>query len=109
MKYDLLANFEEIKKRRGLDEQDQLKLHYVGHSQGAVVMMAALADPDEETREKIEAYVHRFYALAPVIYTVMAKPKQSFALLSEFIEFLQPVFLEKKPRKLAPLHDNSSE
>lgn len=56
--YDLPAAFEYIVKTTGQD-----KLNYVGHSQGATIMLAALA----EQNQYIVAHTKRFIALGPVV------------------------------------------
>jgi pimeloyl-ACP methyl ester carboxylesterase len=57
IEYDLPATFDKIHQATG-----QNKLWYIGHSQGATIMLAKLAtDPDFHKR------LHSVFALAPVI------------------------------------------
>ena len=64
MKYDILANIEHVH-----EATNKKKIHYIGHSQGAVSMLAALADPDREVANQISPKLHTFYCLAPVVFT----------------------------------------
>ena len=64
MKHDIKANIELVSERCG-----GKVVHYIGHSQGAVSMLAALADPDRQTAQAISNKLHIFYCLSPVIYT----------------------------------------
>lgn len=64
MKYDIKANIEFVVK------ETKQKIHYIGLSQGSVSMLAALSDPDYEAASSFKPHIHKFYCLAPVIYTV---------------------------------------
>ena len=46
------------------------KIHYMGHSQGAVAILAALSDSDDEPRKTINKMTDKVVLLAPVVYTV---------------------------------------
>ena len=46
------------------------KVHYVGHSQGAVAILAALSDSDEEPRKTIHKMTDKIILMSPVVYTV---------------------------------------
>lgn len=64
MKYDIKANLEHIYGKRGK------QVHYIGLSQGAASMLAALADPEDDVSSVITPMVHKYYCMAPVLYTV---------------------------------------
>lgn len=64
MKYDVKANIEYV---AGLTQK---KIHYIGLSQGGVSLLATLSDPDDKVAKEIKPFIHRFYCLAPVVYTV---------------------------------------
>lgn len=68
MKYDIKANLEYIHNKRGK------KVHYIALSQGSVSMLAALSDPDTDVSSVITPIVHKYYCMAPVLYTVIPLP-----------------------------------
>lgn len=57
-KYDLPAAFEYI------HQKTQKKIHYIGHSQGTMIMFAALADKNPIIKQYLASYI----ALGPVAY-----------------------------------------
>ena len=56
--YDLPAAFEYISKRT------QRKIHYIGHSQGTLIMFAALSQHIKAVEDNLASYV----ALGPVAF-----------------------------------------
>lgn len=72
-KWDHLANIEHIYKKTNK------KVHYIGHSQGSVSMIAALSDPDREVANALKNMVDTYHLLTPVVYFVNSNIK-SFLL-----------------------------
>ena len=64
MKYDIMANINEIYERVGE------RIIYAGISQGAITWIGAMADPERDVADEIADKLERTVLFAPVGYTV---------------------------------------
>lgn len=96
-KYDLPAAFEYITNRT-----KRAKIHYIGHSQGSLVMFAALAEKDPVILSKLQSFI----ALGPVWYLshmnseflriIANSPIEKIFEVLRIQEFLTPNFFTSK-------------
>lgn len=66
MALDQKANLQMISERT-----NGKKVHYFGHSQGSVQMIAGLSDENREIANTLHEKIEMFHALAPVVYMVI--------------------------------------
>ena len=67
LKYDIEAFLLTIKE---LTKKE--KIHYIGHSQGAVAILATLSDSEKEPRDTIAQLTDKIILFAPVVYSVIS-------------------------------------